>query len=152
MSQLLKDCPVTNDGIKNAHEIFSPDLASIRGKMVWCKLTRVVTDYVAILWALIDVHSRVTVAADVMLVNKVQFLVSVLRNINLIMIKHTPQRHAPKLGSLIHQIIWTCARAGLTLQTLLMDIEFEKVWDHVPLLNFNTMTADEHVGKVERHI
>jgi hypothetical protein len=66
---LLKDCPVTNDDIKTAHAIFGPDLASIRGKTVWCKPTRVVTDYVAIPQALIGVHSHVTVAADIMFVN-----------------------------------------------------------------------------------
>jgi hypothetical protein len=42
---LLKDCPVTNDDIKTAHTIFGPDLATIRGKTVWRKPTRVITDY-----------------------------------------------------------------------------------------------------------
>jgi hypothetical protein len=40
----------------------------------------------------------------------------------------------------------------LTVQILLMDNEFEKVQDLVPMLNFNTTTADEHVGKIECHI
>jgi hypothetical protein len=31
---MLKDRPVTNDDICNAHDIYGPDLASIRGKMV----------------------------------------------------------------------------------------------------------------------
>jgi len=31
---LLKDCPITNNDIINAHKIFGPDLANIRGKMV----------------------------------------------------------------------------------------------------------------------
>jgi hypothetical protein len=30
----LKDCPITHDDIKNAHAIFGPDLANIRGKTV----------------------------------------------------------------------------------------------------------------------
>jgi hypothetical protein len=31
---MLKDCPVTNDDIKNANTIFGTDLATIRGKTV----------------------------------------------------------------------------------------------------------------------
>jgi hypothetical protein len=45
---LLKDCPVTNEDIHNAHATFGPDLARIRGKMVCRKPERVVTDYVKI--------------------------------------------------------------------------------------------------------
>ncbi len=149
---LLKDCPVTNDDIKNAHAIFGPNLASIRGKMIWCKLATVGTDYVDILRALINVHSCIMVAVDIMFVSRVPSLVSVLHNINLITIEHAPQRHAPKLGYLIHQIIRTYACVDFTVQTLLMDNEFEKVQDHVPMLNFNTSATDEHVGKVEHRI
>jgi hypothetical protein len=72
---LLKDCPVTNDDIKNAHAIFGPALASNRGKTVRHKPTRVVTDHVDILWVLIGVHSHVAVATNVMFANMVPFLV-----------------------------------------------------------------------------
>jgi hypothetical protein len=120
--------------------------------MVWRKPTRVVTDFVAIPWVLINVHSHVTVATDIKFVNKAPFLVSVLCNINLLTIEHAPQRNATKLVSLIQQIIRIYARVGLTVQTLLMDNKFEKVWNHNPMLNFNTTAADEHVGKIERSI
>jgi hypothetical protein len=33
-----------------------------------------------------------------------------------------------------------------------MDIEFEKVRDHVPMLDVNTTGASKHVGDVERHV
>ena len=50
---MLKDCPVTNDDILNAHTIFGPDLASIRGKTVRRKPTHVPTTYVNVPWNLI---------------------------------------------------------------------------------------------------
>ena len=31
-----------------------------------------------------------------------------------------------------------------------MDIEFEKLRDHVPMLNVNTPAASEHVGDIKR--
>jgi hypothetical protein len=45
---MLKDCPITNDDIKNAHTIFGTDLATIRGKTVQCRPKRVITEYVNI--------------------------------------------------------------------------------------------------------
>ncbi len=45
----LKDCPITHDDIKNAHAIFDPDLANIRGKTLWRSPERVKMDYVEML-------------------------------------------------------------------------------------------------------
>ncbi len=145
---LLKDCPVANDNIKNAHTFYGPDLTTIRGKTVWCKPTRVVTDYVDIPWALFDVNQSVTLATDVMFINLVPFLVSVLCNINLITIEHAPHCTATKLGSVIQCILGVYAQAGFTVQTILMDNKFEKVCDHVPMLALNISAAGEHVGDV----
>ncbi len=83
---LLKDCPVTNEDIKNAHTLYGPDLTTISGKTVQHKPTRVVTDYVDIPRALVDMNQRVTLATNIMFVNLVPFLVSVSGNINLITI------------------------------------------------------------------
>ena len=38
------------------------------------------------------------------------------------------------------------------MRVILMDMEFEKVWDHFPLAEMNTTAAQEHVGEIERHI
>ncbi len=83
---MLKDCPITNDDITNANKIFGTDLATLRGKTVRRRPKRVITDYVNIPRLLVEANQRVTLAADVMFVNSVPFLVSVSRNINLISI------------------------------------------------------------------
>ena len=74
---MLEDCPVINDDIKNAHTIFGTDLTTIRGKTIRRRPKRVITDYVNILRPLVDGNTRVTLAADVMFVNSVPFLVTV---------------------------------------------------------------------------
>jgi hypothetical protein len=114
---MIPDCPITTENIKHADTLFGPDLATIRCKTVWRKPTRVVTDYVDILRALVDINKQVILAVDVMFVNSVPFLVSVLRTINLITIEHAPKRTASKLGDLIQRIIRVYARAGFTVQT-----------------------------------
>ena len=53
---MLKDCPITNDDIKNANKKFGMDLATIRGKTVRRRPKRVITDYVNILWLLVDAN------------------------------------------------------------------------------------------------
>jgi len=85
---LLKDCPITNSDIIHANKIFDPDLANIRGKTVRRKPEPVQTEYVDIPRVILDVHRYVTLVADVMFVNKVPFLVSCSRNLNLITIEH----------------------------------------------------------------
>jgi hypothetical protein len=87
---LLKDCPVTNEDIHNAHAIFGPDLASIKGKTVHCKPERVVTDYVEIPRDFSTNRYRMTLVAGVMFVNLMPLLVSASHDIDLITIKHAP--------------------------------------------------------------
>jgi hypothetical protein len=149
---MLPDCPITPENIKHADSLFGPDLATVRGKTVRRKPTRVVTDYVDIPRTIIDINKNVTLAVDVMFVNSVPFLVSVSRTINLITIEHAPKCSATKLGELIHRIVRVYARAGFTVQMVLMDNEFEKLKDHVPMLVLNIPAASEHVGEIERKI
>jgi hypothetical protein len=148
---LLKDCPITNSDIINAHKIFGPDLANLRGEMVRRKPRHVNTELVDIPQALVDNKKNVTLVADVMFVNGVPFLVSSSRYIMLTAIEHAPDRKAPKLGYLIHRIMNTYARAGFNVHTILMDNEFEKIKDNVHA-TLNTPAASKHVGEIERRI
>ncbi len=52
----------------------------------------------------------------------------------------------------MQRIIRVYARAGFTVQTVLMDNEFEKLKDHVPMLALNIPAASEHVGDIEQRI
>ena len=150
---MLKDCPVTNDDIRNAHAIYGPDLASIRGKTVRRAPERVVVDYVDVPRHLLSLHENVTLSADVMFVNGVPFLVSASRSINLITIEHAPRRRtASYLATLLNRIVQTYNKAGFRVRIILMDNEFDKVKQQTPHLNINTTAANEHVGDIERKI
>jgi hypothetical protein len=87
-----------------------------------------------------------------MFVNLVLFLVSASHNINLITIEHAPDPKASKLGYLLEHIVHVYARAGFTVQTILMDNKLDKVKDHVPHVNMNTPAATEHIGKIKPRI
>jgi hypothetical protein len=61
----------------NAHTIFVINLTTIRGKTVRHRPKQVIMDYVNIPRLLVVANQRVTLAADIMFVNLVPFLVSV---------------------------------------------------------------------------
>ena len=83
-SGMISNCPVTPAAVINSNRIHGPDPAGIRGRTVRTTPEPVVVEYVAIPRIILERHQRVTLAADVMFVNGVPFLVSVSRGINLI--------------------------------------------------------------------
>ena len=146
----LKDCPVTNDDIKTVDAIYgSRTLTEICGKTVRPKPDCVVTDYIEIPKSFFTLHNKVTLVVDVMFVNGIAFLVSTSRTINLITIEYALTCTASNLGSLLNRIIWVYNKAGFRVQILLMDNEFEKVRDHIPLVDLNTLAASEHIGEIK---
>ena len=149
---MISNCPVTANAVKNAHQIFGPDLAGIRGRMVRRPPESVTTDYVQIPRAILERHQLVTLAVDVMFVNEVPFLVSVARGLNLVTAKFTPSRTAKQLAAGITRIIDLYARGGFQVGTVLMDNEFEKLRNLVPILAINSTVAKEHVPQVEHRI
>ncbi len=145
----LQDCPITHEDFKIAHAIYGRDLANTREKTVWHKLDRVETNYVEIPLDLLSFHNKVTLVADVFFVNLVPFLISASCNINLITIEHVPKWTASQLGHLLQRIVHVYTMAGFHVQVILMDNEFEKVWDHVPFVDMNTPAVVEHVAEIE---
>jgi hypothetical protein len=54
---MISNCPVTASAVNNAHQIFGPDLAGIRGRTVRrAPPESVTTDYMQILRAILERH------------------------------------------------------------------------------------------------
>jgi hypothetical protein len=102
---MISNCPVTANAVTNAHQIFGPDLAGVRGRTVWRTPESVTTDYVQIPRVILEWHQLVTLAVDVIFVNGVPFLVSVARGLNLVTAEFTPSRTAKQLAAGITQMI-----------------------------------------------
>jgi len=148
----ILNCPVTKSAVKNANQIFGPDLAGVRGRMVRRPPEAVRTDFVHIPRVILERHWLVVLTAEVMFVNGVPFLVSLARGLNLLTAEFLPTRTAKYLASRFEQIKHMYARGGSTVGTILMDNEFEKVRALVPGLHINTTAAKEHVPEIERRI
>ncbi len=104
-SGMILNCPVTLNAVQNAHCIFGPDLAGVRGRTVRRPPDSVTTNYVQIMCALLERHQQVTLAVDVMFVNGIPFLVSMARGLNLVTAEHMPTRTAKQLATGIVRVM-----------------------------------------------
>ncbi len=95
--KLLTNCPVTVQDVNNAHHIYGRNLANIRGKTTKRKPEHVQIDYVQIPRDFVKMHKYITLAADVMFVNGLPFLVTLSRGISLVKIEFLPSRTAKHL-------------------------------------------------------
>ncbi|KAL7460338.1 LOW QUALITY PROTEIN: hypothetical protein ACHAXS_000795 [Conticribra weissflogii] len=83
-----------------------------------------------------------------MFVDGVPVLVTVSRGIKFITIEHTPQQTVHQLKQSLMRVMQIYARAGFTVQTILVDGQFELLKQQLFKLN-NTTASSEHVGEVE---
>ncbi len=133
----------------NAHQIFGPDLAGVRGRTVWRPQESVTTNYVHISRAILEQHQLVTLAVDLMFANGVPFLVSVAIILNLVTAEFTLSRTAKQLAACITWMMDLYACGGFQVGIVLMDNKFEKLQNLVPIFVINTTAAKEQVPEVE---
>ena len=91
------------------------------------------TEYLSIPDDYRRLHHFVTLMADIMFINEVPFLITQSRKIRLYTIGHVPTRTAKQLGSSVKKIVNLYARHGFTVNVILMDSEFKKIVEEVPL-------------------
>jgi hypothetical protein len=129
---LILNCPIARQDISNAHQIFGPDLESVRRKTVRRAPAPVVGDYVVVPWELVEANTPVKLAADMFFVDGLAFLMTVLRRIKFVTAKHVPMRMAASLSKHLHRVLLVYGRAGFKVRNILMDGEFEKIKELMP--------------------
>ena len=150
--KMIDNCPIDVVDLRNAHAIFGPDLAGLRGRTIRRRPERVTTNIIAIPWDFVLAHRFVVLTADIMFVNGIPFLLTRSRGIQLISVEFLPRRTSKIIGSKLTRVLQLYNRAGFTVQTALMDREFESVADQCPTLPINTTAANKHVPEIERAI
>lgn len=74
------------------------------------------------------------------------------RGVQLITVEYLPRRTAKTIGHKLTRVMQLYNRGGFTVQTALMDREFEAVRTTCPHLPINTTAANEHVPEIERAV
>ena len=153
-NNLIPNCPITRDDILAVEHIFGPNLGSLKDKMVRWK-PRPVKVHIANIPATIMARYRwVTLAADVMYVNKIPFFISIARDIKFSTAQKLDSQKAPMLLDAVKKIQQVYHRWGFEIAHLLMDGQFEHIRGDLYNLRItlNTVANDEHVPEVERYI
>ena len=77
----LRDCPVTKADIQAAEDIFGPNLGSLKGKTVRRPNDHVEAGVDAVPAEILELYGRVTLAIDIMFINKVAFFITMSREL-----------------------------------------------------------------------
>ena len=151
---LLESSTISRADITNANKIFGPRAHQIiRGKTKRQKPSRVEPEYCSVPRSIVDKFKYVTLVGDVMFVCGLPFFISMSRGIKFITAQYRPRRTAKLLKNALAETIDLYKRAGFTVQTCLMDNEFEplkKLMGDKCIVN--TTAKNEHVGEIERLI
>ena len=152
-SQNIDDCPLTIHDVNNNHANLGPDIAGVRGKTVSQKYEKFVTYYVDVPSNFLVLHKYVTLMEDVCFVDNVVFLVTMSRGIKFVTVEFIQARFAKKLSKSLKRVIKLYFRGSMKVQTILMDMEFDKTRDGLmDNVVVNTSIAKEHVANIEQCI
>ena len=117
-ANMIQNCPITSTDMTNAHSIFGPDLASVRGKMVWHTPVPVVADYVEVPRSLVENNKVVMLAMDNFFVDGIAFLIMVSQQIKFITAEWLQVQMAMSLCKHIEWVLQVCCHAGFIVRTM----------------------------------
>ena len=146
----FNDCPVTLDDVRIATDIFGKNLGALKGKTTSRSEPHVITSISPVPIEIMKTHKQVTLAVDIMFVNKIPFLVTTSRNIHFGTIEAIPDRKINTVISKLRSILNLYKHRGFNVSSILADGEFEKLRQWFPQLN--TCAENEHVPDIERYI
>jgi len=163
----LKNCPINREDVAAAEDTFGPDVGTLKGKTVRTSQGRVRINLLPIPALIMDRYRHVTLAADIMKVNGVTFLVSISRAIKFGTVELLANQKMTTVLVAIKNINNLYKHRGFKLDVLLMDGEFESICSELAGIGefesirgelagigitLNTVSRDEHVSDAERHI
>jgi hypothetical protein len=96
-SNMITACPVTPTDINAANKIFGPNVASLKGKTVRATQEPVLTSYVKVPQGIVDLNKEVAIAADVMSVNGLGFMITGSRGVKFTTSEYVPTQSKANL-------------------------------------------------------
>ena len=151
---LILNCPVTIDDINCAEKIYGPNIAALKFKTVRRKSEQVSRDYIKVPPQIVQANNIITIAADILFVNKIPHFASISRNIKFTTVQHISSRNIQQNKKYIKTIVNIYSMRGFRVETAIMDGEFLPLQeDLIDMgITLNPCAANEHVPDIERQI
>jgi hypothetical protein len=110
------------------------------------------TEYVEVPKDIVDLNNDITITADGMLVDRLGFLITSSRKINIATTEYVPKRSETKLVNSLKKVFEIYSKRGFNINTSLVDREIECLRDDIRGVILNTTATSEHVLEIERQI
>ena len=116
-NKYIENVPVkpAHINITNAHIIFGPSIAGVRGRTICCKPERVEAEPGRIPDDFHRLQKFVVLTADMMFVNRIAFLATLSRKIQLGTVEQLPSQTATQLIKSITKIVRLYTRTGFCI-------------------------------------
>jgi hypothetical protein len=149
---LIKDCPVVQDDVKLAEDIFGRDMAILKGKSTRKKPKPVIHDTIAVPKALKSAQEDITLCIGTFFVNRMPFLHTISDKIHYRTSQWVPDCESSTYRTYLKDVFKVYWKAGFKIKYVCADQEFEAVLkDMAYEFKFtpNIAAAQEHVPAVE---
>jgi hypothetical protein len=153
-NNLLKNCPVNKADVMAAKEILGPNLGLLKGKTVQRTGSHVRSGQLGIPREIMEKYQDVTIGANIMLVNRIPFLISLLQYIKFGTTEVLKNWKNATIIKAFTNIKGIYAQHGFRLRMCHADGKFEPMQgDLIDMgIDLNVVSAEEHVPEVERDI
>ncbi|MDA3875508.1 MAG: reverse transcriptase domain-containing protein [Halothiobacillus sp.] len=149
---LLPNLPIDASDVAIAEDIYGSNLGSLKGKTPRRNNTHISTGISSVPPDILAAHRDVTLAIDIMFVNKIPFLITISRNIKFGTVERLINRQVSSIKRAIQTTIAQYHSRGFQVATILADPEFESLQGELPNIQLHCCGANEHVPEAERFI
>jgi hypothetical protein len=111
-NNLMPNCPISRDDIITTEDILGHNLGSLKGKTTRSKNEHVRSKHINIPINIMSRYREVTLAGDIMFVNRIPFFMTVSRHIKFGTAKMIKSQTGSTLLTAIKQVKGTCMKHG----------------------------------------